>query len=191
VGESTVYNHVAGRDELCAVAAATVFDRLDIDAEADWWAGYVDAVAQRTFDLARRHPGLRDYVLHGPYEPSTVATFEALIDRVRVWLPDVAEHLAFVVVSRPDRAGSRLPGRSGARTGRPGCAGRCCGASTRRSPRGPLPPVPRRSWRFKLRPVDWRPRAPGLPWSGPPGRVDDAQDLVGDQLRLDERHVVA
>lgn len=101
VGESTVYNYVPSRDALLAKAAAAVFDRLDIDAEAATWTDYVDVVAQRAFDLAARHPGLREYVFDGPYEPSTVATFEALIARVRRWLPDVDEHVAFVAVSRP------------------------------------------------------------------------------------------
>jgi AcrR family transcriptional regulator len=101
IGESTVYNYVAGREQLYTAAAATVFDRLDLEADADTWTGYVDEIAERCAELARAHPGLRDYVLHGPYEPSTVAVFEALIARVRSWLPDVSEHLAFVLASRP------------------------------------------------------------------------------------------
>jgi AcrR family transcriptional regulator len=101
VGESTVYNYVSGRDHLYAVAAAAVFAELDVEVDADGWVAYVDTVAQRAVDLVRRHPGLREYVLQGPYEPSTIAVFETLIDRARRWLPGASEEVAFVVVSRP------------------------------------------------------------------------------------------
>jgi len=101
VAESTVYGYVPTREALWAVAAARVFEELDTEADADGWEAYVDLVAGRTVELARRHPGLREYLYAGPFEPSTIATYEALTARVRSWLPEVSEHLAFVLVSRP------------------------------------------------------------------------------------------
>ena len=78
VGESTVYNYVTGRDQLYSIAAAEAFAELDVEVDADGWSTYVDTIAERVVDLVRRHPGLREYVLQGPYEPSTIAIFEAL-----------------------------------------------------------------------------------------------------------------
>ena len=101
VGESTVYNYVTGRDQLYSIAAAEAFAELDVEVDADGWSTYVDTIAERVVDLVRRHPGLREYVLQGPYEPSTIAIFEALVDATRRWLPDVSEDVAFVVASRP------------------------------------------------------------------------------------------
>lgn len=101
VAESTVYGYVATREALWALAAARAFSALDVEAEAEGWEAYVDLVAERTVALARRHPGLREYLWFGPYEPTTVATFEAMIARVLRWLPDAGEDLAFVLVSRP------------------------------------------------------------------------------------------
>ncbi len=101
VGESTVYGYVGSRADLYTAAAAAVLDELDVDVEASSWTDYVDEVSQRCFDLAKSHPGLRDYVLYGPFEPSTVRLFETLIARVRRWLPEVSEHTAFLLASRP------------------------------------------------------------------------------------------
>ena len=105
VGESTVYNYVGSRNRLFTLAAAAMFDQLDLEVgpqvEAGGWTRYIDEIARRCVELASRHPGLRDYVLLGPYEPSTIATFEALIAHVLAWLPDLDEHLAFVLASRP------------------------------------------------------------------------------------------
>ena len=105
VAESTVYGYVPTREALWARAAARVFEALDVEADTDGWEGYVDRVAERTVELARRHPGLRAYLYAGPYEPSTIATYEALIARVRRFRPDVDDDLAFVLVSRPLIAG--------------------------------------------------------------------------------------
>jgi AcrR family transcriptional regulator len=151
VGESTVYNYVPARDLLFAQAAASVFDRLDIEADADDWTGYVDVIAQRTFDLAARHPGLRDYVFAGPYEPSTVAIFEALIERVRGWLPDVPEHVAFVVVSRPILMGLGYLGDPVLEPQVPWLRGALLRGLETMLAEGSLPPAPAVPWRSKLR----------------------------------------
>jgi AcrR family transcriptional regulator len=151
VGESTVYNYVPARELLFAQAAATVFAELDIDAEADGWPGYVEVIAQRAFDLAARHPGLRDYVFAGPYEPSTVATFEALIERVRGWLPDVPEHVVFVVVSRPILLGLGYLGDPVFEPLVPWLRGALLRGLETMLAEGSLPPAPAVSWRSKLR----------------------------------------
>jgi AcrR family transcriptional regulator len=155
VGESTVYNYMSGRDELYAAAAAAVFDGLDIDTGADvaTWTDYVDVIAQRTFELAKRHPGLRDYVLYGPYEPSTVATFEALIERVRGWLPDVPEHLAFVITSRPVVLSLGYLDDPVLEPVAPWLRRALLRGLDEMIAEGPPPPVPARSWRTKLRPA--------------------------------------
>lgn len=101
VAESTVYGYVPTREALWSIAAARVFEALDVEADAAGWEDYVDLVAGRTVELARRHPGLREYLYAGPFEPSTIATYEALTARVHAFLPELDDHLAFVLVSRP------------------------------------------------------------------------------------------
>jgi AcrR family transcriptional regulator len=101
VAESTVYNYVTGRDALWAEAAATVFARRAVEADAEAWTDYVDLMAERAATLARAHPGLRDYVLYGPYHPSSLPVFQAMIDAVRARLPGISEDLGFVLASRP------------------------------------------------------------------------------------------
>lgn len=101
VAESTVYGYVPTREALWSMAAARVFGELDVEADAAGWEEYVDLVAERTVALARRHPGLQEYLYAGPYEPSTIATYEALIARVHRFVPELDDHVAFVLVSRP------------------------------------------------------------------------------------------
>lgn len=154
VGESTVYNYVPGRDALYTRAAAAVFEQLDIEADADHWTDYVDVVAQRAFDLAARHPGLREYVFDGPYEPTTVATFEALIDRVQRWLPDLSDHLAFVAVSRPILLGLGYLGDPVLEPLTPWLRRALLHGLDAMLTEGPLPPDPPVTWRSKLRTTD-------------------------------------
>jgi len=154
VGESTIYNYVPGRDVLYAKAAAAVFDRLDIDADADTWTDYIDVVAQRAVDLAARHPGLREYVFSGPYEPTTVATFEALIARVRRWLPDLTEHAAFVVTSRPILLGLTYLGDPVLEPVTPWLRRALLHGLATALTNGDVPPTPPTSWRSKLRSTD-------------------------------------
>jgi AcrR family transcriptional regulator len=152
VGESTVYNYVPGRDRLYAVAAASVFDRLDVEAAAEGWTDYVDVVAERAADLATAHPGLAAYVLHGPYEPTTVATFEAVIERVRGWLPDIPEHLAFVLASRPVVLTLGYVGDPVLAPVAPWLRRALLRGLDEMVAEGRLPPVPATSWRSKLAP---------------------------------------
>jgi AcrR family transcriptional regulator len=151
VGESTVYNYVVSRNRLFVAACAEVFARLDIDIDAEGWTAYVDEVAERCVDLAGRHPGLRDYILLGPYEPSTIATFEALIDRVRGWLPGIDEHLAFVVASRPVVASLSYLGDPVFEPVAPWLRQALLRGLDDSIRAGTLPPVPDASWRTKLR----------------------------------------
>jgi AcrR family transcriptional regulator len=152
IAESTVYNYVTGRDALFAKAAAAALERLDVEADADHWTGYVEIVAQRTFDLASQHPGLREYVFDGPYEPTTVATFEALIDRVRRWLPDLSEQLAFVAVSRPVLLGLAYLGDPVLEPVVPWLRQALLRGLDAMITEGPLPPDSPVSWRSKVHP---------------------------------------
>jgi AcrR family transcriptional regulator len=154
VGESTVYNYVPGRDALFAKAAAVVFARLDVEADANTWTGYVDVVAQRAFDLAAAHPGLREYVFAGPYEPSTVGIFEALIARVRGWRPEMSEHLAFLVVSRPLLLGLGYLGDPVLEPAVPWLRRALLRGLEATLADEPDPPEPAMSWRSKLRIAD-------------------------------------
>jgi AcrR family transcriptional regulator len=154
VGESTVYNYVGSRNRLFTAAAAAVFEQLDIEVDATWWTDYVDEIATRCVELATRHPGLRDYVLFGPYEPATVATFEALINRVRSWLPDIDEHLAWVVASRPVVASLGYLGDPVLEPVAPWLRAALLRGIDDAIAAGDLPPVPEQSWRTKLRPQE-------------------------------------
>lgn len=152
VGESTVYNYVAGRDELYRLAAASVFEQLDVDVDATAWTDYVDVIAERCFDLAKAHPGLRDYLLYGPYEASTVTIFEALVDRVQTWLPDIGEHLAYVIASRPVVATLAYLDDPVLEPAAPWLRRALLDGLDRSVAAGDLPPAPAVSWRAKLRP---------------------------------------
>ena len=151
VGESTVYNYVSGRDELYRVAAASVFEQLDIDVDASTWTGYVDAIAERCFALAKSHPGLREYLLYGPYEASTLTIFEALIDRVQAWLPDIGEHLAYVLASRPVVTTLAYLDDPVLEPAAPWLRRALLDGLDRALAGGDLPPAPSASWRTKLR----------------------------------------
>jgi AcrR family transcriptional regulator len=151
VAESTVYNYVDSRNRLFTAACAQVFSQLDIEIEADTWTAYVDEVAERCVDLARRHRGLRDYILLGPYESSTIATFEALINRVRGWLPAIDEHLAYVVASRPVVASLSYLDDPVFEPVAPWLRQALLRGLDESIRAGTLPPVPDASWRTKLR----------------------------------------
>ncbi|HEX7131938.1 MAG TPA: TetR/AcrR family transcriptional regulator [Iamia sp.] len=153
VAESTVYGYVPTREALWSLAAARAFETLDVEAEADadGWEAYVDLVAGRTVELAQRHPGLREYLYAGPFEPSTVATFEALIARVRRWLPEVGDHLAFVLVSRPVIASLATIGDPVLEPVAPWLRRALIRGMAELLASEPPPPTPAASWRTKLR----------------------------------------
>jgi AcrR family transcriptional regulator len=101
VAESTVYGYVPTREALWSMAAARVVERLDVEVEADGWEEYVDRISERAVALAREHRGLAEYLWFGPFEPSTVATYEELVARVQGFVPEIDDHVAFLLVSRP------------------------------------------------------------------------------------------
>lgn len=163
VAESTVYGYVPTRGALWSLAAARVVEELDVEVEAATWQEYVDLVAGRIVELARRHPGLREYLYAGPYEPSTIATYEAMIDRVRRWLPEVDDHLAFVLVSRPLMASLTYVGDPVLEPYAPWLRRALIRGMAEQLATEPPPPAPppEASWRTKLR------RARGRPPSNP------------------------
>ena len=101
IAESTAYGYVAGRDELYAVASASVLAGLDLEIEARTWVDYVDEAARRIVALARTHPGLAAYVLFGPYQPSTLDVFERMLGRVRGYVGSIDENVVWMITSRP------------------------------------------------------------------------------------------
>jgi AcrR family transcriptional regulator len=101
VGESTVYGYVASRQELLIAAAGQVFEGLDLECDAPTWTEYIEVLSERVVALAVAHPGLADYVLWGPYTEGTLALFERLVARVQAYLPDVPDHVAWALASRP------------------------------------------------------------------------------------------
>lgn len=101
VAESTIYNYVSGRDAVFAMACASIFQQLDTTVEVSDWMEYVDSMAERTIELARAHPGLRQYIYYGPYEESSVRMFETLVSKTRALLPSISEEVAFLLISRP------------------------------------------------------------------------------------------
>jgi AcrR family transcriptional regulator len=101
VGESTVYSHCGTREGLFAAGAAAVLAQLDTSSDAESWSELVEVVAERTLVLAREHPGLGEYVLRGPYAPSTIEVFESLVGQVRDRVPEAPAHVAWVLASRP------------------------------------------------------------------------------------------
>jgi AcrR family transcriptional regulator len=151
VAESTVYGYVPTREALWSLAAARVFEALDVEVEADGWEAYVDLVAGRTAELAARHPGLREYLYAGPFAPSTIATYEAMIARVQAWLPEIDDHLAFVLVSRPVMASLTYVGDPVLEPMAPWLRRALIRGMADLLATEPPPPTPDASWRAKLR----------------------------------------
>ena len=76
VSAATIRHHVESAERLYSLASAGVFERLGTDAASvRAWQGYLREISARFLALAERHPGLEDYVLRGPCEPSTLAQF--------------------------------------------------------------------------------------------------------------------
>ncbi len=150
--ESTVYNYVSGREQLYWAAAASVFATLDVDArDAGTWAQYVDEVASRVGVLAQQHPGLREYVLLGPYEPSTLERFESIVAHVRRLRPDITDHVAFIVASRPVVLTLEYVGNPVFEPNVAWMRRALIRGFDEMIADGPMPPAPARSWRVDLR----------------------------------------
>lgn len=152
VAESTVYGYVPNRNALYQRAAATVLSRLDVSIDAASWVEFVDILAQRVFDLATAHPGLRDYVLWRPYAASTVDIFESLVARVQHWLPDLPDHIAWAVASRPVVLSLTYLGDPVLEPMAPWLRQGLLRGLDALLADGELPPTPAIPWQMKLRP---------------------------------------
>lgn len=101
VSAGTIRHHVASTNRLYSLTAARVFDRLDVVVgQESGWTGYLLVVGMRFARLVKSCPGLDDYVLHGPYEPSTVDQFSRIIAELTARDPSMPRTTAHLVGSR-------------------------------------------------------------------------------------------
>ncbi|MGC0362535.1 AcrR family transcriptional regulator [Rhodococcus sp. 27YEA15] len=90
VSTATIRHHVESSSRLYSLACDRVFARLDVHGGSGTdWTEYLRLVAARFARLLGEQPGLRDYVLFGPYEPATLDRF----DRIMAELIDRDERL--------------------------------------------------------------------------------------------------
>jgi len=101
VSQGSLYRYVPSRERLYSLACDAVWSTVDVAAApGEPWSGYLRLVADRASALARRHRGLAPYVLAGPYEPGTVAVFDAMIAEVASRSPVLTPDHAYVMVAR-------------------------------------------------------------------------------------------
>jgi AcrR family transcriptional regulator len=151
VAESTVYGYVPTRAALWSIAAAWVVEQLDVDIDAAGWEEYVERVCEGAVALARRHRGLAEYLWFGPFEPSTVATYEVLVARIQAFLPDVDDHVAFLLVSRPLMASLTYLGDPVLEPSGPWLRRALIRGMAELLATEPPPPEPDAHWRSKIR----------------------------------------
>lgn len=101
VSVGALYRHVDSRERIHSLACDALWSRLDrIVSPQSPWHSYLGTIVGRAGDLATRHPGLAEYVTHGPYEPGTIAVFDELIAGVCERESQLTAGQGFVVVSR-------------------------------------------------------------------------------------------
>lgn len=101
VSDAAIYRYVPTRDRLQSLAADRAWAEVDTAAPgATTWQQYCHELARRGATAAERHPGLAAYVMTGPYEPATVASFERAMAELVARQPQLHVDQAYVVISR-------------------------------------------------------------------------------------------
>lgn len=62
VDHSSLYRHVAGRDDILNAAVDLAIGRIDWEQQASDWRTYLRNAAETVWDLCERHPGLADTI---------------------------------------------------------------------------------------------------------------------------------
>jgi AcrR family transcriptional regulator len=100
VTDMALYRYVGSRDELYSRAAARAHRTYPFRYAATEWRPHLVEVAEDTWQLARRHPGIQRYLLDGPYRPETLEIFSASITRFRTMAPEFTDAQSYVLLSR-------------------------------------------------------------------------------------------
>ncbi|MCQ4125230.1 hypothetical protein NOU13_12045 [Rhodococcus erythropolis] len=100
VSEGTIYNYVRSREELRGRAATQAMESIDTaQTGLDDWVDYLVAVNGQLREIARAHPGVGAYYLHGPYRPQTLVYFNQVISGLVSRMPGADADLGFVLAS--------------------------------------------------------------------------------------------
>jgi AcrR family transcriptional regulator len=100
VTDMALYRYVGSREDLYSRAAARAHHTYPLRSVETEWRAHLLEVAEETWQLARRHPGIERYLLDGPYHPETLAIFADSIARFRKMAPEFSEEQAYVLLSR-------------------------------------------------------------------------------------------
>jgi AcrR family transcriptional regulator len=100
VTDMALYRHVGSREELYSQAAARAHATFPFRLGATDWNDHLLEVADQTWHLAARHPGIQRYLLDGPYHPETLEVFAASVARFRAMAPRFTADQAYVLLSR-------------------------------------------------------------------------------------------
>lgn len=100
VTDMALYRYVGSREELYSRAAARAHATQPLRTEQAGWRAHLLEVAEQTWQLAHRHPGIERYLLDGPYHPETLQLFSESIAGFRAMAPEFTEDQAYVLLSR-------------------------------------------------------------------------------------------
>ncbi|SDG39307.1 TetR/AcrR family transcriptional regulator [Pseudonocardia oroxyli] len=100
VTDMALYRYVGSREELYSLAAARAHATFQFRLEGTDWRAHLVEVAEQTWQLAARHPGIERYLLDGPYHPETLRVFDASIAGFRALAPQFSADQAYVLLSR-------------------------------------------------------------------------------------------
>lgn len=125
VTDMAVYRYVRSRDDLYARAAARAFGLDPARVEGPDWRAALVALAEHGWRVARRHPGIEEYVLNGPYHAETLAQFDATTAAFSALEPSFTREECYLLLSRVTSlacaaAGNALANRYQESADRPG-----------------------------------------------------------------------
>lgn len=84
VHPTSLYNHVASKEDLLAGVVEWLFEAADLPTEVDHWADWVRGLASGLRELARRHPGAFYVLTKAPTTgPVAAAQTELALDAFR------------------------------------------------------------------------------------------------------------
>lgn len=101
VTDMAIYRYVKNREELYSGAAAQAYATFPFRAgPGSEWKPYLMEVAEHSWQVTHRHPGIQRYLLDGPYHRTTLAVFDANITHLSRIAPEFGPEASYLLLSR-------------------------------------------------------------------------------------------